>query len=84
MAESEGWVEVSDRDEGGAVIWGRRQQYAGHDGRQALYISAKVRPRWYWFLMRWRLFAKIVWRKSDEGRLSIQTAREVSLIVHPL
>jgi len=43
------------------------------------YVWAKVRPRWYWFLRRVKLFLSIVWRPAwGDGRLDWRTAWEVS------
>jgi len=42
---------------------------------------AKVRPAWYWFIVRLRFFALIVWRRVDmrfPNRLAWGTAWEVS------
>lgn len=49
------------------------------------YAYAKVRPRWYWFLCRLRLFFGIVWRPAwGDSRLDWRTAWEVSGISHGL
>lgn len=56
----------------------------GHDG-ETLYAEAIVRPRWFWFLRRMKLFLSIVWRKWDAGyRLSISTAWSVSKVAEGL
>jgi hypothetical protein len=52
---------------------------------EPLYAEALVRPRWYWFLRRVRLFLSIVWREADEGfRLPIALAWEVSKVAEGL
>jgi len=44
------------------------------------WLFAKVRPRWYWFLRRVKLFALIVWRRWDAqiSRMDWRTAWSVS------
>jgi len=50
---------------------------------EALYVWAKVRPAWYWWWKRVRLFAGLVWRDGGYGaRLSAETAWAVAGIIH--
>jgi len=53
---------------------------------EALYAHAIVRPRWYWFLRRVKLFLGIVWRRFDPGctRMGIRTAWDVSKVAEGL
>lgn len=54
-------------------------------GGESLYAHALVRPRWYWFLRRMKLFLSIVWREWETGyRLSISTAWSVSEVAKGL
>jgi len=55
----------------------------GYNG-EPLYCDALVRPNWYWNLRRLKLFLSIVWRKWDQGRLSIATAWSVSEVAKGL
>ena len=45
-----------------------------------LYVYARIRPMWFWYLRRVKLFALIVWRKceDDDWRLDWRTAWKVS------
>jgi len=53
------------------------------DTGEPLYVNAKVRPRWYWWLMKVRLFLALVWREWEPGiRIGWRTAWEVAGIVH--
>ncbi len=57
------------------IYWGRvwaQESMAGG------WLNAKVRPCWYWWLRRIRLFSVIVWRTWDTARLDWSTAWEVS------
>lgn len=49
---------------------------------EPLYGWAKVRPAWYWYAMRVRLFLAIVGRDSWGGRLGIRAAWAVACVVH--
>lgn len=54
-------------------------------GGETLYAHAIVRPQWFWFLRRMKLFLSIVWREWDEDyRLSISTAWSVSEVAKGL
>lgn len=56
----------------------------GYDG-EVLYAHTVVRPRWYWFLRRLKLFLSIVWREWEKDyRLSISTAWSVSEVAQGL
>lgn len=57
----------------------------GRDG-EPLYAHAIVRPRWYWFLRRVKLFLGIVWRRWDAqcSRIDIRTAWSVSEVAKGL
>ena len=48
-------------------------------GGERLFVSAKVRPAWYWRLREAWLFVRIVWRidMSGVGRMSWGTAWEI-------
>ena len=50
------------------------------------YVWAKVRPRWYWFYRRLRLFLGIVWRRYGPGytRMDWRTAWDVSSVAKGL
>lgn len=45
---------------------------------EPLYVHAKVRPAWYWFLRRVQLFALIVWRRYETERIGVRLAWELS------
>jgi len=50
---------------------------------EPLYVDAKVRPCWYWFAMKVKLFLSIVWREWEPGyRIGWGTAWAVAGIVH--
>ena len=49
---------------------------------EPLYVWAKVRPRWYWWWKRLRLFLSIVWRDAYGERMSAGTAWAVAKIIH--
>ena len=51
---------------------------------ELLYAHAIVRPRWYWFLRRLKLFLGIVWRKHEVSRIDIKTAWSVSKVAEGL
>lgn len=70
-------------------IWCREQHLVPTDVPNTLqggvlYAQAKIRPRWYWWYRRLRLFLGIVWRPVDtpEGappvRLSVRQAWQIS------
>lgn len=45
-----------------------------------LYADCIVRPSWYWFLRRLRLFSQLVWRRWEPGfsRIGIRLAWKIS------
>jgi len=49
-----------------------------------LWLWAKVRPRPWWFLIRLKLFAQIVWRRWETRRLGIRLAWELSKVTEGL
>jgi len=52
------------------IYWGHCWCRADFGG----WVNAKVRPRWYWWLRRVRLFSVIVWRWCDLARLDWRTS----------
>ena len=51
---------------------------------EPLYVVAKIRPRWYWRCRRCWLFARIVWRRWETGRLDWRTAWAVAAVAKGL
>ena len=49
---------------------------------EPLWVWTKVRPRWFWWMCRARLFLQIVWRRWEDGRLGAKLAWEVAGILY--
>lgn len=65
------------------IYWG--DVLVGTDVGEGLYVSAKVRPRWFWMLKRVRLFIRLCWhdlREADGYRIGLRTAWDVAGIVY--
>lgn len=57
------------------LYWGRALAQESFTGG---WCHARVRPAWYWWLRRLRLFVLIVWRRYEISRLDARTAWDIS------